>query len=133
MYLSKNIRYLRKRNNLSQDDLADKLGYKSYTTIQKWESGVSEPPFKALRAMAELFDCDVDDMANVNLELKSSQDGTTAYYFDQETAETAQSIFENKELRILFDAARNASPEDIKTAADVLLALKRKEEYNGND
>lgn len=133
MYLSKNIRYLRKRNNLSQDDLANKLGYKSYTTIQKWESGVSEPPFKALRSMAELFDCDVDDMANVNLELKSRQDGTTAYYFDQKTAETAQSIFENKELRILFDAARNASPEDIKTAADVLLALKRKEEYNGND
>lgn len=55
------------------------------------------------------------------------------YYLNEETVETAQSIFENKELRILFDAARNASPEDIKTAADVLLALKRKEEYNGND
>lgn len=40
---AKNIRFLRKRAELSQDKLAEMLGYKSFTTIQKWESGVSEP------------------------------------------------------------------------------------------
>lgn len=71
MYLPQNIRFLRKKMGLAQDDLAAKLGYKSYTTIQKWESGVSEPPFKALVALSELFGCDMDDMANVNLAVES--------------------------------------------------------------
>ena len=42
MALAKNIRYLRKKMGYSQDDVAEKLGYKLYTTIQKWEMGTSE-------------------------------------------------------------------------------------------
>lgn len=129
MYLPKNIRYLRKKFDLSQDDLAAKLGYKSYTTIQKWESGVSEPPFKALAAMSKLFGCDMNEMANENLELKSSNN-VTAYYFDPETAERAQAMKDNDQLRLLFDTARSSKPEDIQTAYDVLLALKRKETFS---
>ena len=68
MSLSKNIRYLRKKNNWSQDILAEKLGYKSYTTIQKWEMGTSEPPLKTLKVLAELFNVDMHDLANVDLE-----------------------------------------------------------------
>ena len=48
------------------------------------------------------------------------------YYFDKETAEMAQEIFENKDLRLLFDAAKDASPEDLKTVQTMLLALKAK-------
>lgn len=129
MYLPKNIRYLRKKFDLSQDDLAAKLGYKSYTTIQKWESGVSEPPFKALAAMSKLFGCDMNEMANENLELKSSNN-VTAYYLDPETAERAQAMKDNDQLRLLFDTARSSKPEDIQTAYDVLLALKRKETFS---
>lgn len=129
MYLPKNIRYLRKKFDLSQDDLAAKLGYKSYTTIQKWESGVSEPPFKALAAMSKLFGCDMNEMANENLELKSSNN-VTAYYLDPETAERAQAMKDNDQLRLLFDTARDSTPQDVQTAYDVLLALKRKETYS---
>ena len=39
MYLAKNLKYLRLKNGFSQDYLADKLGYKSYTTIQKMGNG----------------------------------------------------------------------------------------------
>jgi hypothetical protein len=39
----------------------------------------------------------------------------------------AQSIFESKELRMLFDAAQDANPEDLQTVHSMLLALKRKE------
>lgn len=71
--LARNIRYLRKQKGMSQDQLAELLGYKSFTTIQKWESGISEPPFKTLVAMAALFDVDIDDLANKNLEYDSSK------------------------------------------------------------
>jgi transcriptional regulator with XRE-family HTH domain len=46
------------------------------------------------------------------------------YYVNEETAKTAQEIFENKDLRILFDAAKDARPEDLKMAAEMLRRFK---------
>ena len=53
--------------------------------------------------------------------LKSSDN---TYYVNEETAKTAQEIFENKDLRILFDAAKDARPEDLKMAAEMLRRFK---------
>lgn len=49
------------------------------------------------------------------------------YYINPETAAVAQQIFENKELRLLFDAAADATPEDLQLVHQMLLALKAKE------
>ena len=46
------------------------------------------------------------------------------YYLNNETAQIAQEIFENKDMRILFDAARDSRPEDLKIAADMLRRFK---------
>lgn len=62
MYLSENIRYLRKKNGFSQDRIAKQLGYKSFTTIQKWEMGVAVPPLAKLARLAELFEVDLNDL-----------------------------------------------------------------------
>lgn len=69
MTLAKNIRYLRKKRNWSQEELADRLGKKSYTTIQKWESGVGDPTFKTLQDLARVFGVDIDSLANSDLEV----------------------------------------------------------------
>lgn len=68
MILPNNIRYLRKKRNWSQEHLAKLLGYKSFTTIQKWETGVSEPPLKKAHALADLFGVDIDILTKVDLE-----------------------------------------------------------------
>lgn len=47
------------------------------------------------------------------------------YYLNNEAAQIAQEIFENKDMRILFDAARNSKPEDLKIAADMLRRFKK--------
>lgn len=77
MALSKNIRFLRNKNGWGQDFLAEKLGYKSYTTIQKWESGVSDPPLKTLDRLAKLFNVDIDDLNNRDL-TKPRMQGSTS-------------------------------------------------------
>ncbi len=59
---------------------------------------------------------------NSNVVMENSK-----YYINDDTAKAAQEIFENKELRVLFDAARDASPEDLHTVHSMLMALKRKE------
>ena len=66
--LANNIRYLRKKNNFSQEFVAEKLGYKTYTTIQKWETGVSEPSIAKLKEFADLVGVDVNDIINTNME-----------------------------------------------------------------
>ena len=48
-----------------------------------------------------------------------------------EIRKIAQDIFERKELRLLFDTARDAKTEDLQAVHNMLLALKRKElEYS---
>ena len=108
---AKNIRFLRKRAEMSQDKLAEMLGYKSFTTIQKWESGVSEPSMAVAQKIANLFHVDIDDLIKVDLEAKGEK--PEGYYFDADTAALAQKIYENKEMRALFDAARDISPRGV--------------------
>lgn len=67
MNFSSNLRYLRKERGMSQEDLADKLGYKSFTTIQKWETGVSEPSVSTVKIIAGIFGVTMDQMINGNL------------------------------------------------------------------
>lgn len=62
MRLSENIRHFRKLRNLSQDEIAKKLGYKSFTTIQKWETGASEPPVGKLYELAGILQVNIMDL-----------------------------------------------------------------------
>ena len=104
--LPKNIRYLRKKKDWSQDYIAEKLGYKSYTTIQKWEMGTSEPPLKKTRELADLFHVDIDDLTNTDLELpksiKTSKKGVTIKVLDRVAAglplESIENIIDTEEI-----------------------------------
>lgn len=54
------IRRLRLKNKISQKELSDDLGYKTYTTISKWESDSSLPPGKEIKNLATYFDVSTD-------------------------------------------------------------------------
>lgn len=72
MSFSNNIRFLRKQRNLSQEELAEMVGYKSFTTIQKWETGDSEPNMGVLRQLADIFHLSISELVETDLESKSS-------------------------------------------------------------
>lgn len=61
MTLGTQLRTLRKKHGYSQDQLADYLGYKSFTTIQKWESDDALPPVSILKRLAALYTCSIND------------------------------------------------------------------------
>ena len=71
MYIGENIKHLRLQRGYSQEDLAKALGYKSYTTITKWESGVSEPTLKMTHEIARFFNVSVDDLCYTRLGMPS--------------------------------------------------------------
>lgn len=74
MYLAKNLKYLRLKNGFSQDYLANKLEYKSYTTIQKWEMGTSEPSLRILNKLSELYNVDMHTLYSIDLEGSNNSD-----------------------------------------------------------
>ena len=68
MCLSKNLKYLRLKNNYSQDEIAELFGYKSYTTVQKWEMGIAEPSVDKLRKLSEIYKVSMNDLLTRDLE-----------------------------------------------------------------
>lgn len=70
IYISKNIEYLRKKNNLTQRNLGQKLGYE-YTTIGNWENGIRFPDIIDLFRLSVIFKVPTDDLLKVDLKLKN--------------------------------------------------------------
>ena len=119
--------------NMKPIELAEKTGI-SQSTISQYRSGYSKPKDKRLVKIAEALQVNPAWLMGLDVpEEPQSPDvknprHQTGYYLDDETAQAAQEIFENRDLRALFDVARKASASDLQTAYDVLLALKRKED-----
>lgn len=80
MKLSDNIRYFRKLRNLSQDEIAKRLGYKSFTTIQKWETGMAEPPVGKLYELADILQVGIMDLLKDNLDAEEALTVSTNFY-----------------------------------------------------
>ena len=59
MNISEKIQILRRDNNWSQDELAEKLEV-SRQSVSKWESGKAVPDPEKILAMAKLFDVSTD-------------------------------------------------------------------------
>ena len=59
MTLGEKLAKARKENNITQEQLADKLGV-SRQSISKWESDVAYPETDKLIRMSELFNCSLD-------------------------------------------------------------------------
>lgn len=57
-----NLKYLRLKNKFSQEYVATYLGKKSFTTVQKWESDVSDPPLAIVGKLAKLYNVSIDDL-----------------------------------------------------------------------
>lgn len=121
------FKLLRTSSGYTQQEIANKLGI-SRSTIGMYETGAREPDYDTLESIADLFNVDIDYL--LGRTSKTTVLPESRYYTNQETAHVAQRIFENKELRLLFDAAQDADPEDLETVHAMLLALKRKERGN---
>ncbi len=61
--IAKNITELRKRNNLTQIELAEKLNY-SDKAVSKWERAESIPDISVLKEIADMFSVTVDYLIN---------------------------------------------------------------------
>ena len=63
MNIGNNIKQLRQKNNLTQDQVAEKIGV-SYQAVSKWENGRGIPDIEMLKKISEVFDVDIDEIIN---------------------------------------------------------------------
>jgi len=59
--IAANLRFLRNRNGLSQEEVAEKIGV-SRQSVAKWENGESLPDILKCEALADLYDVSLNDL-----------------------------------------------------------------------
>lgn len=77
MSFGENLQFLRKKNNITQEQLAEKLGV-SRQSVSKWESDGSYPEMDKLMQLCEMFSCNMDSLMRGNVEENVMED--TAHY-----------------------------------------------------
>lgn len=150
MAIGDRIKERRKQLGLTQTELAERLGLTSKAAISTVENNKEKMTIDRVEKYAEALDTTtaylmghisrpdrhkgphriIDVTPTINIIQKSFEEAIErgeleAPYYDDETAEMAQELFDNKDLRLLFDAAKDCRPEDLQMAADLLKRLKQ--------
>ena len=116
MYLSSNIKFLRKRKRLTQSMLADSLEIKR-SNINNYENGTAFPPINIILALSDLFHISVDTLLRINLaSLRESQLYTIEHGTDM--------FVKGNELRVLTTTVDSQNRENIE-----LVSIKAKAGY----
>lgn len=96
--LGERIKFLRESKNLTQTELAEILGMKTYTTVSKWESNDNFPKGKDLKKLAETFNVSSDYLLGLDNTTKQS-DITHIYNQLELDRQKKVDIFAEKQLK----------------------------------
>lgn len=94
----------------------------SQSTLSDWKRGISTPKQDKLQKIADHFHVSLEYLMT-----GKEKEGGETYYINEETREIAQDIFENKDLRMLFDVAKDSTPERLKAYYNMIRELERQE------
>lgn len=111
MDIKDRIKRLRESRNMSQAELANELGI-SNGLIAMYETGKRYPSRKRLEQIADYF--------NVSMDYLTGREIGSIYYLDPNVAQIAQELYDNKGMRMLMDASRNLSKDDLLLAISIV-------------
>ena len=91
-------------------------------------TGISQSAFSDWKAGRYAFKTDrlqkIADFFGVSVDYLTTGQKPEQYYLHPETVRIAQAVFDDPQLRMLFDAARDVAPENIALAAEMLRRFK---------
>ena len=112
------------REGIRAADLARKTGLLE-STISQYRSGYAKPKVERLALLANALHVNPVWLMGLDVPMDVQTNAPpTDYYLDPEAAEIAQRVFDDPDLRILFHAAQDVSPENIRLAAEMLRRMK---------
>lgn len=113
------------KNNVKAFDVSKATGI-STSTLTDWKKGRSVPKQDKMQKIADYFGVTINYLMT-----GEEKESGEVYYLNDETREIAQEIFENPNLRSLFDMSRKMSPERLKAHIEFMKNLQKSE--NGTD
>lgn len=117
---AKNLSNLLARNKKTQADLVADLRLNK-STISTWVNGTKMPRMNKIEQLANYFGVEKSDL------IEDKSDTDEQYYSDPSVSEYAQAIKDNPDLRILFDASKDMSKDDIDFVLNTIEMLKKRE------
>ena len=96
------------------------------STMSNWKSRRNMISGKNAQLIADYFGVCVDYLMTGR-----EKEGGEEYYLNDETREIAQEIFENPDLKSLFDMSRKMPPERLRAHLEFMKSLYKQE--NGED
>ena len=116
---SKNLNYYMALNGKNQTDLINDLGFNK-SAVSTWCNGTRLPRMDKVEILARYFNINRSDLIE-------EKDVTSGYYYNDETAKLAQEMFEDEDMRSLFDMKRNMPPERFKAHMEFMKNLYSQE------
>lgn len=114
MAFARNLKALMEDSGSTQEDIARICGT-SQQAVSEWLTGKKYPRMDKVQALLDHFNVPMTTLVN---------DGKTQpYYLDPETARLAQEAANDPDMRLLLDAKRDLSPEDMKVIIDMAKRL----------
>lgn len=104
-------------NNINQVELSKILGV-SESTVGKWILCKAIPRMGVIQKLSDYF--------HVGKSYFLEEDANTGYYTDPTVNEYAEQLRTNPNMRLLFDATKDMSKEDIDYVVDLVNRLKNK-------
>lgn len=74
MSLGENLQFLRKKNDITQEQLAERLEV-SRQSVSKWESDTTYPEMEKILQLCQMFHCNMDDLVQKDISALYVEDG----------------------------------------------------------
>ena len=121
MTIGERIKKRRLELNMTQEQLAAKLGYKSKSSINKIELNDRNLTQPKIKLIADALLTTPEYIMGWNTVQKTGQDSG---YYEPETLEMAQALYDNPDLRALMKAAMELNRDSIPNLTKLLYDLK---------
>jgi transcriptional regulator with XRE-family HTH domain len=120
------IREIRNIRKMTLEEIADKLGV-TPKTLQRYETGARKIKISTIMELAEIMNFNYDEfMAEAKQRLAGTGDENAIPYYaiNEETRKIAQEIFDDKDMKLLFELKKTAKADELMNYAKFL-----KEQY----
>lgn len=121
MEMGERIKMLREQRGMTLEELGNKIGV-GKSTVRKWETGaIANMRRDKIQKLADALGVSPGYLMGWD---DAPTSGHQTGYYNPETAKAAQEMLDDPGLHALMDAARDARPEYVKSAIQLLKTLK---------
>lgn len=122
------IKRLRTDMGMTLEALGEKVGV-GKSTVRKWENGMIENMKRdKIAKVANALNVSPAYLMGWDEEEKDN-----SYYLDPDAAQIAQEVFERPQMKVLFDAGRKVSAEDLDLVINMLDRMKKAETHEDEE